>query len=119
MPVNCTEKRHIIDECGLMQGFSFRYQDALYPTDQESLMKDCKRQAESLKCLKNYSECMAPLTKQVLLAMINNRKKYNKKLCTDTQSDVAKRFLDLNKCMQKVTTNNSLLLHLVEIPTQV
>lgn len=114
---NCTMgKVDIIDECGLMQGFSFRFQEALYPTNHESLLKDCKRQTDSLRCLKIYAKCLPPLTEGILMSMIGNRSKYNKKLCTETPSDVSRRFLEMNKCMQKVSFHSKCSQHLITEP---
>lgn len=62
-------------------------------------MSSCKRNADAFKCLRAYSKCLQPLSKQVLLAMVNSRQKFNKKICTEKQSDAATKLLEFNQCM--------------------
>lgn len=91
-----------MDECGLSQGFSFIFQEYAYPTNHSALLKTCKRQAEAFKCLKQYSKCLSPLSRQVLSAIIAGRIKYNKRLCQETVGDFNSKFIDTFKCMSKV-----------------
>ena len=91
-----------MDECGLSQGFSFIFNDYAYPTNHSALLKSCKRQSEAFKCLKQNSKCLAPLSRQVLSAIIAGRIKYNKRLCTETAGDFNGRFIDAFKCMSKI-----------------
>lgn len=62
-------------------------------------MSSCKRQADALKCLRVYSKCLPPLSKQVLVAMVNSRQRYNKKICSEKPSEAANKFIELNQCM--------------------
>lgn len=91
-----------MDECGLAQGFSFIFSDYAYPTNHSSLLKSCKRQSEAFKCLKQYSKCLTPLSRQVLSAIIAGRIKYNKKLCAETVGEFNGKFIDTFKCMSKI-----------------
>lgn len=97
--VDCKSTVDIIDECGLQQGYSHRYREFNYPTNQTFLMSSCKRQADAFKCLRAYAKCLQPLSKQVLLAMVASRQKYNKKICTEKQSDAAVKLIELNQCL--------------------
>lgn len=100
--LDCTSNRNKMDECGLAQGFSFIFEDYAYPTNHSALLKACKRQSESFKCLKQNSKCLAPLSRQVLSAIIAGRIKYNKRLCAETVGDFNGRFIDAFRCMSKV-----------------
>lgn len=100
--LDCTSNREKMDECGLSQGFSFIFNDYAYPTNHSALLKSCKRQSEAFKCLKQNSKCLAPLSRQVLSAIIAGRIKYNKRLCTETAGDFNGRFIDAFKCMSKI-----------------
>lgn len=100
--LDCTSNRAKMDECGLSQGFSFIFNDYAYPTNHSALLKSCKRQSEAFKCLKQNSKCLAPLSRQVLSAIIAGRIKYNKRLCAETLGDFNGRFIDAFKCMSKV-----------------
>lgn len=91
-----------MDECGLTQGFSFIFNDYAYPTNHSALLKACKRQSEAFKCLKHYSKCLTPLSRQVLSAIIAGRIKYNRKLCAETVGDFNGKFIDTFKCMTKI-----------------
>lgn len=93
-----------MDECGLAQGFSFIFDTYAYPTNHSTLLKTCKRQSDAFKCLKQYSKCLSPLSRQVLSAIIAGRIKYNKRLCTETVGDFNGKFLDTFKCMSKSKT---------------
>lgn len=104
--VDCKSGIDIIDECGLQQGFSHRFADFAYPTNHTVLLQSCKRQADALKCLRAASKCLPALSKQVLLAMISSRQKYNKKICSEKQSEAATKFLELNQCMESHDTNH-------------
>lgn len=97
--VDCKSNIDIIDECGLQQGFSHRFKEFGYPTNHTFLMDSCKRQTDALKCLRAYSKCLPPLSKQVLIAMVNSRQKYNKRICSDKQSEAATKLMELNQCM--------------------
>lgn len=97
--VDCKSSADIIDECGLQQGFSYRNSEFGYPMNHTNLLSSCKRQADALKCLKAYAKCLPPLSKQVLITMVNSRQRYNKKLCTEKPSETANKMLDLSKCM--------------------
>lgn len=97
--VDCKSNVDIVDECGLQQGFSHRYRDFAYPTNHTFLLSSCKRQADALKCLRASAKCLPPLPKQVLIAMVNSRQKYNKKICAEKQSEAATKLLELNQCM--------------------
>lgn len=100
--VDCkTTALDVIDECGLQQGYSHRVLDFAYPTNHTFLMSSCKRQADALKCLRSYSKCLPPLSKQVLIAMVNSRQKYQKKVCTDKPSEASTKLLELNQCVQQ------------------
>lgn len=98
--VDCKGPLDPIDECGLQQGFSFRFGEFSYPTNHSSLMESCKRQTDALKCLRASSKCLPPLSKQVLIAMVSSRQKYNKRICSEKQNDAATKFLELNQCMK-------------------
>ncbi|KAG9509416.1 putative cytosolic iron-sulfur protein assembly protein CIAO1 [Fragariocoptes setiger] len=98
-PTDCKNNRAKIDECGIQQGFSFIELNYAYPTNHSSLLTACKRQAESFKCLKQYSKCMQPLSRQVLSAIIAGRIKYNKRLCSETPSDLGTKFVNAFKCI--------------------
>lgn len=100
--LDCTSNRERMDECGLAQGFSFIYGDYAYPTNHSALLKACKRQTEAFKCIKQYSKCLAPLSRQVLSAIIAGRIKYNKRLCAETVGDFNGKFIDTFKCMSKI-----------------
>lgn len=100
--LDCTSNRHKMDDCGLAQGFSFIFDEYAYPTNHSALLKACKRQSESFKCLKQNSKCLAPLSRQVLSAIIAGRIKYNKRLCAETVGDFNGRFIDAFKCMSKI-----------------
>lgn len=100
--LDCTSNREKMDECGLAQGFSFIFDNYAYPTNHSALLKACRRQSESFKCLKQNSKCLAPLSRQVLSAIIAGRIKYNKRLCTDTVGDFNGKFIDTFKCMSKI-----------------
>ena len=91
-----------MDECGLAQGFSFIYNEYAYPTNHSALLKSCKRQSESFKCLKQNSKCLAPLSRQVLSAIIAGRIKYNKRLCADQLGEFNGKFIDAFNCMSKM-----------------
>lgn len=100
--VDCSNKErvdHVIDECGLQQGNSYRFLQFAYPTNQSSLAASCKRQADAIKCLRAYASCLPAMAKQVLLTMAISRHKYNKKICTDTHSEAAKKFIEMGHCM--------------------
>lgn len=97
--VDCKSNIDVIDECGLQQGFSHKHKDFGYPTNHTFLLSSCKRQADAFKCLRAYSKCLPPLSKQVLIAMVNSRQKYNKRICTEKQSDAATKLLELDQCM--------------------
>lgn len=98
--VDCKSNFDVIDECGLQQGFSHRFPDFAYPTNHSALLTACKRQTDALKCLRAYSKCLPPLSKQVLIAMVNSRQKYNKRICSEKPTEAALKFLELNQCMQ-------------------
>jgi hypothetical protein len=100
--LDCTSNRAKMDECGLSQGFSFIFDEYAYPTNHSALLKSCKRQAEAFKCLKQNSKCLAPLSRQVLSAIIAGRIKYNKRLCAETLGDFNGKFIDAFKCMSKI-----------------
>lgn len=89
----------MIDECGLQQGFSYRFPEIAPPTNFTSLQTACKRQARAFVCLKAYAKCLQPLSKQILLSMIASRQKYNKEICHENISDAASKLLEYNKCM--------------------
>lgn len=97
--VDCKSNIDYIDECGLQQGFSHRHDEFAYPTNHTYLMSSCKRQADALKCLRAYSKCLPPLSKQVLVAMVNSRQRYNKRICSEKPSEAANKFIELNQCM--------------------
>lgn len=97
--VDCKSNIDVIDECGLQQGFSHRFDEYSYPTNHTFLLSSCKRQADALKCLRAYSKCLQPLPKQVLIAMVNSRQKYNKRICSEKQSESATKLMDLAQCM--------------------
>lgn len=97
--MDCKSSIDIVDECGLQQGFSHRFQEFAWPTNHTFLLSSCKRQADALKCLRAYAKCLPPLSKQVLIAMVNSRQKYNKKICSEKQSESATKLLELNQCM--------------------
>lgn len=98
--VDCNSKIDVIDECGLQQGFSHRFADFSYPTNHTFLLSSCKRQTDALKCLRSHAKCLPSLSKQVLLAMVKSREKYNKKICTEKQSEQATKLLELSQCME-------------------
>lgn len=101
--LDCTSNRERMDECGLAQGFSFIFtNDHAYPTNHSALLKACKRQSDAFKCLKQYSKCLSPLSRQVLSAIIAGRIKYNKRLCAETVGDFNGKFIDTFKCMSKI-----------------
>ena len=100
--LDCKSNRGKMDDCGLSQGFSFIFDDYAYPTNHSALLRSCKRQSEAFKCLKQSSKCLAPLSRQVLSAIIAGRIKYNKRLCAETISEFNGRFIDAFKCMSKV-----------------
>lgn len=108
--VDCNSKTDIIDECGLQQGFSHRFDDFAYPTNHTFLLDSCKRQADALKCLRAYSKCLPALPKQILQVMVTSRQKYNKKICTEKQSEQATKLIELSQCMasNKVTHEKGL-----------
>ena len=93
-----------MDDCGLSQGFSFISSEFAYPTNHSGLLKSCRRQSEAFKCLKQNSKCLAPLSRQVLSAIIAGRIKYNKRLCAETVGDFNGRFIEAFKCMSQVKT---------------
>lgn len=97
--MDCKSSADIIDECGLQQGFSYRFNDFNYPTNHTYLMSSCRRQSDALKCLKAYAKCLPPLSKQVLITMVSSRQKYNKKLCTEKPSETALKVIDLSRCV--------------------
>lgn len=97
--VDCKSKIDMIDECGLQQGFSHRFNEFSYPTNHTQLLTSCKRQADALKCLRYYSTCLQPLPKQVLLAMVASRQKYNKKICAEKPTESATKLVELTQCM--------------------
>lgn len=99
--IDCTSNRAKIDECGLAQGFSFIFNEYAYPTNHSALLKSCKRQSESFKCLKHNAKCLTPLSRQVLSAIIAGRIKYNKRLCSDVVGEFNGKFIDAFKCMSK------------------
>lgn len=102
--LDCKSNRDKMDECGLSQGFSFIYNEYAYPTNHSALLKSCKRQAEAFKCLKHNSKCLAPLSRQVLSAIIAGRIKYNKRLCAETLGEFNGKFIDAFKCVSKFKT---------------
>lgn len=73
-------------------------------------MSSCKRQTDALKCLRAYSKCLQPLSRQVLIAMVNSRQRYNKKICSEKPTEAATKFLELSQCMEsnKVTVEKGL-----------
>lgn len=97
--VDCKSSAEIIDECGVQQGYSYRFNDFSYPTNHTYLISSCKRQADALKCLKAYAKCLPPLSKQVLITMVGSRQKYNKKICTEKPSETALKVLELGRCI--------------------
>lgn len=99
--VDCKQGIDVIDECGLQQGFSYRFLEFAYPTNHTDLLKSCKRQAEALKCLRAYAKCLPAMPKQVLIAMVSSRTKYNKKICSERLTEAASKFLDLGRCMME------------------
>lgn len=98
--VDCKRSNEIIDECGLQQGFSYRFPDYIYPSNHTYLLSSCKRQGDALKCLKAYAKCLSPLPKQVLLAMVQSRQRYNKKICVEKPNDASSKLLELGQCMR-------------------
>lgn len=99
--IDCKTSEEIIDECGLQQGYSYRFSEFAYPTNHSHLMTSCKRQFDALKCLKAYAKCLPPLSKQVLITMVNSRQKFSKKVCTEKANDYTNKVLELGQCMSK------------------
>lgn len=95
---NSTSALNILDECSLQQGYSFRYHDYPYPTSHSALLTSCKRSNDALKCLRAYSKCLPPLTKQVMHALIQSRRTYNKKVCTETPNETAIKLVNYSQC---------------------
>jgi len=98
--VDCKQSSEIIDECGLQQGFSYRFPEYLYPTNHTYLLSSCKRQSDAFKCLKAYAKCLPPLSKQVLLALVSSRQKYNKRVCVDKPNEASAKLLEFSQCMR-------------------
>lgn len=64
-------------------------------------MASCRRQTDAFKCLKAYSKCLGPLSKQVLIAMVNSRQKYNKRICSERPAEAASRLFEFAQCINK------------------
>lgn len=102
--LDCTSNREKLDECGLAQGFSFIFSEYSYSTNHSHLIKSCKRQSDAYKCLKHYSKCLAPLSRQVLSAITAGRIKYNRRLCTEVPTEFSAKFIETFKCMSQVSS---------------
>lgn len=96
--IDCKAGIDYVDECGLQQGNSHRFEEFGYPTNQSFLTQTCKRQTDAFKCLHGYAKCLQPLPRQVLKAMITSRTKYNRKIC-ERDPEAANRLMELSKCM--------------------
>lgn len=62
-------------------------------------MSSCRRQSDAFKCLKAYAKCLPPLSKQVLIALVQSRQKFNKRICTEKPTETAQRLIELSQCM--------------------
>jgi hypothetical protein len=98
--VDCKQSQEILDECGLQQGFTYRFLEYGYPLNHTALLGSCKRQADALKCLKVYAKCLPPLSRQVLLAMVSSRQRFNKKICVEKPNETSSKVVELAQCMR-------------------
>lgn len=97
--MDCKSQIDYIDECGLQQGYSHRWQEFAYPTNHTHLLSSCKRSADALKCLRVAARCLPPLPKQVLLALTASRQKYNKKICSEKPTEAATKLIEFGQCI--------------------
>lgn len=91
-----------VEGCIVEASDSFLYEKSYPPTTTEQLNASCKRKTEAFKCIKDKLKSGVPgLAKRGLLSYVQGRQKYQKKYCTDVNSEQSKTYLRDMSCLMK------------------
>lgn len=81
--------------------YSFLYPSSYPAASLEALGRQCQRQSEAFKCIREQTKGSPSLIRRGLLAYVQSRQRYHRRLCANPQGQAAREFVAAMQCVME------------------